>query len=62
MREAMGAENLQKLMRGTGETFVSIESHLFAVSPAMSYASPETISADPAFWSPKPAAKPKAAQ
>jgi hypothetical protein len=62
LRQAMGAENMQKLMRGTGEVFNYIENQLFAVSPSMSYVSPETISADPAFWSPKPAAKPKAAQ
>lgn len=62
LRQAMGAENLDKLMRGTGETFLSIESQLFEVSPAMSYVAAETAEADPAFWKVKAAPKAKAAQ
>jgi len=61
LREAMGRESLEKLMRGTGDVFLSMETQLFAVSPTMSYVGPETVEADPAFWKPKAAAKPKPA-
>ena len=62
LRQAMGADNMDKLMRGTGDTFLTIENQLFAVSPRMSYVSDQTAEADPAFWRPKPAAKAKPAQ
>jgi hypothetical protein len=58
-REAMGMENFQKLMRGTGDIFVSMEANLFAVSPKMSYVSKETSDVDPEFWLSKPSAAPK---
>ena len=57
-REAMGTENLQKLMRGTGDVFVSIEANLFSMNPKMSYVSKETMDVDPEFWQSKPAAAP----
>jgi hypothetical protein len=61
LSEAMGADNYRQLMKGSGDTFVSIDSNLFAVSPAMSYVAKATADQDPEFWNPKPAAaaKPK---
>jgi hypothetical protein len=61
MAEAMGADRLQSLMKGTGDTFVSIETNLFAVNPRMSYVSKDVEDAAPEFWRPKPAAKPASA-
>lgn len=57
-RKAMGMDMYQNLMRGSGDTFVSIEANLFEVSPKMSYVSKETSDADPEFWLSKPAAAP----
>ena len=48
---AMG-EDYQRLMKGAGDVFNSIEYTLFAVNPRMSYVSKETEDADPAFWRP----------
>jgi hypothetical protein len=62
LMEAMGADNYQQLMKGSGDTFVSIETNLFAVNPRMSYVSKATEDADPDFWRPKPAAKPAGAE
>ena len=63
LAEAMGADNLSRMMKGMGDVFVSMEANLFSVSPEMSYAPKEIEDADPAFWRPKtaaaPAAKPK---
>lgn len=61
LAEAMGADNYRQLMKGSGDTFVSIDSNLFSVSPAMSYVAKATADQDPEFWNPKPAAaaKPK---
>jgi hypothetical protein len=55
LMEAMGADNYQQLMKGSGDTFVSIETNLFADNPRMSYVSKATEDADPDFWRPKPA-------
>ena len=55
-REAMGMDKFQNLMRGSGDTFVSIEANLFSVSPKMSYVSKETSDVDPEFWLSKPPA------
>jgi hypothetical protein len=60
LRQAMGGDGYQNLMKGAGETYVTIESGLFEVSPGMSYVSQQTIDADPAFWTVKPAPKPAA--
>jgi hypothetical protein len=60
MQEGMGQENFAKLMKSSGDMFVSIENTLFAVKPGMSYVAQEIIDADPAFWKPK-APKPAAA-
>lgn len=62
LMEAMGADNYGQIMKGSGDTFVSIESNLFAVNPRMSYVAKATEDADPDFWRPKPAAKPAAAE
>jgi hypothetical protein len=61
MQEGMGQENYAKLMKSAGDIFVSIENTMFSVKPGMSYATQETIDADPTFWKPKPAPKPAAA-
>lgn len=62
LMEAMGAENYSQIMKGSGDTFVSIESNVFAVNPHMSYVSKATEDADPDFWRPKPMTKPAAAE
>jgi hypothetical protein len=61
LTEAMGADNYRQLMKGSGDTFVSIDSNLFAVSPRMSYVAKATADEDPEFWNPKVSAKPEAA-
>jgi hypothetical protein len=53
VREAMGNEEFQQLMKGAGDVFTSIEYSMFAVNPKMSYVSKETEDVDPAFWRPK---------
>lgn len=53
LADAMGAENFQRMMKGAGDVFTSIESSLFAINPKMSYVSKETEDADPAYWRPK---------
>lgn len=50
--EAMG-EDYQRVMKGAGDVFNSIEYSLYAVNPRMSYVSKETEDVDPAFWRPK---------
>jgi hypothetical protein len=51
--EAMGNEEFQRMMKGAGDVFTSIEYSLFAVNPRMSYVSKDTEDVDPAFWRPK---------
>src|SRR5205085_6844138 len=61
LADAMGAENFQRMMKGAGDVFTSIENSLFAVNPKISYVSKETEDADPAYWRPKvTSAKPAA--
>jgi hypothetical protein len=48
-----GFEQMQQVAR---EAYISMESHIYAISPEMSYVFPEFAAGDPAFWSPKPAA------
>jgi hypothetical protein len=57
VREAMGNEDFQQLMKGAGDVFTSIEYSLFAVNPKMSYVSKDTEDVDPTFWRPKMAGK-----
>jgi len=61
VQQAMGAENLARLMKASGDVFVSIEDTLLQVKPGMSYPPQEMVDADPAFWKPKPVAKPASA-
>jgi len=59
--EAFGADNLAKYSKLYGDTVISSENTLFMVNPRMSNPPKEYITADPAFWAPKPpAAKPAA--
>jgi len=60
--DAMGADNYAQIMKGTGDTFVSIESNFYMVNPRMSYVSKEVEDVDPDFWRPKAPAKPAAAE
>jgi len=53
MVEAIGTENFQRLMKGSGDVFVSMETTIFAVSPEMSYVPKEIEDEDPGFWKPK---------
>jgi hypothetical protein len=48
--EAMGNEEFQRMMKGAGDVFTSIEYSLFAINPRMSYVSKDTEDVDPAFW------------
>ncbi|MDD5542308.1 MAG: hypothetical protein PHX83_03970 [Acidobacteriia bacterium] len=59
--QALGADNLKKLDEIEHTDFISTESNLYAVNPAMSYAPKEVVSESPDFWNPKPAAKPRTA-
>ena len=56
-QEATGDAGRQKLRELAGAGTLSSETSIFAFSPKMSYVSKETASADPDFWTPKPAAK-----
>jgi len=58
VRQAMGQESYTQLMKGAGDVFASVEETMLEVRPGMSYVGQETIDADPAFWKPKPVAKP----
>jgi hypothetical protein len=56
-RQALGGEAGQKrLAELQSSALLSSDSNHFAFSPAMSYASPQMIAGDPAYWTPKPAA------
>jgi hypothetical protein len=57
IREAAGPENEKALAKLASDGFASVETNIFAFSPAMSYPSKEFVARDPEFWTPKPAAK-----
>ncbi len=57
IREAEGPENEKALAKLASDGFASVETNILAFSPAMSYPSKEFVARDPAFWTPKPAAK-----
>ncbi len=57
---ALGAENQKKMNELQAAYTLSLESNYFAINPQMSYPAKELIAADPAFWKPKPVAKPAA--
>jgi hypothetical protein len=57
LMQAMGADNAQKMMKGAGDVFLSMERNVYAFNPNMSNVSKEFASADPKFWTPKPMVK-----
>lgn len=61
LAEAMGPEALERLQKGEGDTFQTMEAILFSVSPEMSYVPKDVEDVDATFWRPKTvaAAKPK---
>jgi hypothetical protein len=59
LAEAMGMEQMMKLMKNEGDVFTSIESTYFRISPKMSYLPAEVEAVDPDYWRPKPVAAPK---
>jgi hypothetical protein len=63
-QDALGPEGRRQLREFSQAGVQSTESYLFQMSPKMSYPSKEVVAADPAFWTPKPAAatKPSSAE
>ena len=61
IREAEGPENEKALAKMASDGYATVESNIFAFSPAMSYPSKEFVARDPEFWTPKPEAKPAGA-
>jgi hypothetical protein len=58
MVEAMGSDEMSRMMKSEGQVFSSVDSSFFRINPMMSYVSKETEDIDPAFWRPKPMGKP----
>lgn len=56
--KALGEDGMKKFRELYAAAIASAESELFAINPRQSYAKDEWVQADPAFWKPKPAAKP----
>ena len=54
MREAMGQENGEKMLKTSAEVTAASESFLFTLNPRLSYVSKEFADGDPDFWTPKP--------
>jgi hypothetical protein len=52
--EAMGAENLQRLEKRSGDVFLSTRADLYAFNPEMSNVSKEFAAGDPKYWTPTP--------
>jgi hypothetical protein len=57
LKAGMSDAAFEKLMKGTGDVFVSMEDRLFEVKPGMSYAPQTVVDADPGFWKPKSSSK-----
>jgi len=57
IREAEGPENEKALAKLASDGYATVETNVFAFSPAMSYPSKEFVARDPEFWTPKPEAK-----
>jgi hypothetical protein len=57
LREAEGPENEKALAKMASDGYATVESNIFAFSPAMSYPPKEFVARDPEFWTPKPADK-----
>jgi hypothetical protein len=56
-RVRQGPENEKALAKLASDGYASVESNVFAFSPAMSYPSKEFVARDPEFWTPKAADK-----
>jgi hypothetical protein len=52
--DAMGAENMQRLEKRSGDVFLSTKADLYAFNPEMSNVSKEFAAGDPKYWTPKP--------
>jgi hypothetical protein len=53
---ALGGDSAQKKLAALASSgTITAETNQFAFSPGMSFPSKETVAADPAFWTPKPA-------
>jgi hypothetical protein len=50
LSQAMGADKYAEFLKLMGETELSLETWIFAVSPGMSYPPKEMSGADPSFW------------
>ena len=59
MADALGDDGRAKLNDLVGKAILGSEDTLFAFSPKMSHPSADMIAADPAYWTPKPAAATK---
>jgi hypothetical protein len=57
LMQAMGADNLEKMMKSTGDVFISIESNVYSFNPSMSNVPKDIAAMDPKFWTPKPMVK-----
>jgi hypothetical protein len=54
MRDAMGEENREKMLKTSAEVTAASESFLFTLNPRLSYVSKEFADVDPDFWTPRP--------
>lgn len=61
LREAEGEAGAGRMQQIARDAYISSESNLYAISPAMSHVSKEFAAGDPAFWSLKPVATAKPA-
>jgi hypothetical protein len=57
IREAEGPENEKALAKFSADGYATVETNVFAFSPAMSYPAKEFAARDPEFWTPKAEAK-----
>jgi hypothetical protein len=57
LREAEGPENEKALAKMASDGYATVESNIFAFSPAMSYPAKEFVARDAEFWTPKPEGK-----
>ena len=55
LQDAQGEENQKKIAKMSADGYLSVETNLYAFDPKMSYPSKAFMTADPDFWSPKPA-------
>jgi hypothetical protein len=57
LMQAMGADNLERLMKGAGDVFTSMETNVYSFNPSMSLVPKDMAAMDPKFWTPKPMVK-----